>query len=103
MLEIRPSCEHCDKALPAHSKEAMICNFKCTFCKSCVEELLQNVCPNCGGGFEKRPVRPKEYLDKYPPSTKKVHKPVDVKAFQGKLKQHIHVILRSADVLRLRM
>ena len=25
-----------------------------------------NVCQNCGGGFEKRPVRPKESLLKFP-------------------------------------
>jgi hypothetical protein len=23
-----------------------------------VEGVLENVCPNCGGGFERRPVRP---------------------------------------------
>jgi hypothetical protein len=39
---------------------------------------LQEVCPNCGGGFEKRPVRPKELLIKYPASTTVVHKPVAI-------------------------
>jgi len=57
MLELRPTCEHCNKALPAASTEAMICSFECTFCRGCVE-LLGNVCPNCGGGFAPRPVRP---------------------------------------------
>src|SRR5215471_21636566 len=51
MLELRPTCEHCNKPLPPHSTEAMICSFECTFCKSCVENILNNVCPNCGGGF----------------------------------------------------
>jgi hypothetical protein len=37
------------------------------FCKKCVEDILKNVCPNCVGGFEKRPIIPKEYLIKYPP------------------------------------
>ena len=47
-----------------------------------------NVCPNCGGGFEKRPIRPKKYLQKYPPSENKVYKPVDIEAFQERLKQY---------------
>ncbi|WP_415189916.1 DUF1272 domain-containing protein [Psychroserpens sp.] len=33
MLEIRPTCEYCNKDLPYDSKEAMICTFECTFCK----------------------------------------------------------------------
>ena len=76
MLELRPNCENCDKPLPNDSDEAMICTFECTFCKDCVENILQNVCPNCGGGFEKRPSRPKAFIGKYPPSEKKVLKPV---------------------------
>lgn len=59
MLEIKPNCELCDKDLPADSLEACICSYECTFCTSCVEDALCNVCPNCGGGFEFRPVRPK--------------------------------------------
>ena len=80
MLEIRPTCEHCNKSLPYNSREAMICTFECTFCKDCVVTILKCVCPNCGGGFEKRPIRPKELLVKYPVSTKIVYKPVDVEA-----------------------
>ena len=76
MLEIRPTCENCNKLLPNESNEAMICTFECTFCKECVENILLNVCPNCGGGFEKRPARPSEKLDKYPVSQKIVFKPV---------------------------
>ncbi|WP_298551592.1 DUF1272 domain-containing protein [uncultured Algibacter sp.] len=78
MLEIRPTCEHCNKSLPFDSQEAMICTFECTFCKDCVDTILQQVCPNCGGGFEKRPIRPKRLLEKYPVSVKVVHKPVDI-------------------------
>ncbi|MFT4927609.1 MAG: hypothetical protein ACI8WB_003722 [Phenylobacterium sp.] len=59
MLEIRPNCECCDKDLPADSVEAMICTYECTFCQSCVTDILKNVCPNCGGGFAARPIRPK--------------------------------------------
>ena len=80
MLDIRPSCEHCKKSLPFDSEEAMICTFECTFCKDCVDTVLQHVCPNSGGTFQKRPTRPKALLEKYPVSKKVVHKPVDIKA-----------------------
>src|SRR5258708_13410487 len=59
MLELRPTCENCNAALPPNSTDAMICSFECTFCRSCVENILDNVCPNCGGGFCPRPIRPK--------------------------------------------
>ena len=84
MLEIRPTCEHCNKTLPFDSQEAMICTFECTFCTDCVT-LLNEICPNCGGGFEKRPIRPKHLLDKYPVSTKIIHKPVDLEKHREKL------------------
>ena len=58
MLELRPTCENCNKPLPPEARDAMICSFECTFCTSCVAEVLLNVGPNCGGGFEPRPVRP---------------------------------------------
>ncbi len=87
-MEIRLNCENCDKALPNESDEAMICTLDCTFCKDCVENVLKNVCPNCGGGFEKRPTRPKKYLEKYPPRKDKVLKPVKVNTF---LKENEHV------------
>lgn len=84
-MEIRLNCENCDKPLPNDSGEAMICTFDCTFCKDCVDNILKNVCPNCGGGFEKRPSRPKQLLEKYPPSDKKILNPVDIEKFQEKL------------------
>jgi uncharacterized protein len=58
MLEIRPNCELCDKDLAAEALDACICSYECTFCRECVESVLQNVCPNCGGGFSPRPIRP---------------------------------------------
>jgi uncharacterized protein len=82
MLELRPTCEHCDTALPSDSLAARICSFECTFCADCVETVLSNVCPNCGGGFAPRPVRPRlnwkggNTLDKYPASKLKKLKPV---------------------------
>lgn len=96
MLELRPTCENCNKELPPDATDAMICSFECTFCKNCVDEVLENVCPNCGGGFCKRPIRPRNnwrdenYLGKYPPSTRVKHRPVDPEAhkqFAGKLKK----------------
>ena len=85
MLEIRPTCEHCNKSLPFDSTEAMICTFECTYCKDCVDSVLQQVCPNCGGHFEKRPIRPKHLLETYPVSTAIVHKPVDLNKHQERL------------------
>lgn len=57
-LELRPTCEACAKPLPPEATDARICSYECTFCADCVRALLTNVCPNCGGGFEARPVRP---------------------------------------------
>ena len=82
-LQLRPNCEYCDKDLPPNAAEARICSYECTFCGDCVENVLQNVCPNCGGGFMPRPVRPSKnlkgdnYLGKDPASTKVKHRPVD--------------------------
>ena len=59
MLKLHPNCECCDKDLPPDSIQAHICSYECTFCTECVEGILQNVCPNCGGGFVPRPIRPK--------------------------------------------
>lgn len=81
MIEIRTNCENCNTALPPNSEEAMICAFECTFCANCVESSLHNVCPNCGGGFEKRPILRQKYLSKYPPSDKHILKPIDHEKF----------------------
>jgi hypothetical protein len=58
MLEVRPNCELCDADLPPHAADARICSYECTFCAACVEDVLHDVCPNCGGGFQMRPIRP---------------------------------------------
>jgi len=58
MLQLRPNCEYCDKDLPPASLDARICSYECTFCAACVAEVLRGVCPNCGGGFVPRPIRP---------------------------------------------
>ena len=83
MLELRPTCEHCNRALPPDSPNARICSYECTFCATCVEQILSNVCPNCGGGFVPRPIRPaknwknENFLGKDPASTRVKHRPVD--------------------------
>lgn len=74
MLELRPNCECCDKDLPPESCEAVICTFECTFCISCAEGVLKGKCPNCGGNFVLRPIRPIEALKEYPASKKRVLK-----------------------------
>lgn len=79
MLDLRPNCECCDRDLPPGSTDARICTYECTFCADCVEDRLQNVCPNCGGGFERRPVRPATEWrpglsrERQPPSATRVH------------------------------
>jgi hypothetical protein len=51
-----------------------------------VEQVIENVCPNYGGGFTPRPVRPvhnlhgDNYLGKYPASVIVKHRPVDLEA-----------------------
>jgi hypothetical protein len=78
-LQLRPNCEFCDKDLPPDATDARICSFECTFCAACVETKLHNVCPNCGGGFERRPIRPATEwrpgisLSKRPASTMRAH------------------------------
>ncbi len=84
MLELRPTCEHCNKTLPPSATDAMICSYECTFCAVCVDTVIGNVCPNCGGGFEKRPVRPatnwknNNFLGSDPAGATARHRPVDV-------------------------
>lgn len=96
MLELRPTCENCKRLLPASSTEAMICSYECTYCKDCVDSVLTNVCPNCGGGFCPRPIRPSSnlknnnYLGNDPSSNKVVFNPVDVeqhKDFSRKIRK----------------
>ncbi len=78
-LQLRPNCEYCDKDLPPHAIDARICSYECTFCAACAEDKLENVCPNCGGGFAPRPIRPaREWrpgvsVVKQPPSDKRMH------------------------------
>jgi len=95
MLELRPNCELCDRDLPADSTEACICSYECTFCRDCVAGLMENVCPNCGGGFSSRPIRPRGErrngisLEHQPTSTQRVHTRYSreqIQDFVGKVK-----------------
>jgi hypothetical protein len=79
VLELRPNCEYCDRDLPPDSTIARICTYECTFCADCAESVLKNVCPNCGGGFVNRPIRPATArregvcLARHPASTRRIH------------------------------
>jgi len=75
MLDLRPNCECCDRDLPPHSAQAVICSFECTFCADCNRDVLHGVCPNCGGGLVPRPQRPARLLSTHPASTERVVKP----------------------------
>lgn len=81
VLELRPNCENCNKPLPPDSKQALICTYECTWCTDCNENILHNVCPNCGGNLQPRPIRPKTELETNPASKTPVHKPIDLKKF----------------------
>ena len=87
MLQLRPNCEACDKDLPPDAADAWICTYECTFCADCVATVLHNVCPNCGGGFEKRPVRPKTARR---PGVSLQHQPASI--------QRVHLKYDRADI-----
>jgi len=72
MLKMKPGCECCDVDLPPDSGKAMICSFECTFCLSCVTDVLKGVCPNCGGDFCSRPTRVGNALTRNPASSQRV-------------------------------
>jgi len=97
MLELRPNCELCDCDLPPDSEAAMICTYECTYCETCVTDVLSNVCPKCGGGFQPRPIRPKHAwrsdkqlgLENHPASKTRVHTPYshdNIQAFVARLR-----------------
>ena len=75
-----PDLRTLQRRAAARFAEARICSFECTFCASCADEVLADVCPNCGGGFAARPIRPARnwkdgnYLGVYPAGTKVRHR-----------------------------
>jgi uncharacterized protein len=74
MLALRPNCELCNVDLPHDAPNARICSYECTFCADCVENVLHNVCPNCGGELVQRPIRPRHA---WRPGTGLEHDPPD--------------------------
>ena len=94
-LELRPNCEYCDRDLPPDSAAARICSYECTFCADCVETKLANVCPNCGGGFVPRPIRPAR---EWRPETCLAHDPASTR------RRHLHHSLEeiAAFVARIK-
>lgn len=77
MLLLKPNCECCDRDLPP-AAAAKICTFECTFCPECADSRFGGVCPNCGGNFVDRPIRPASKLGRFPPSPErflKAHPP----------------------------
>jgi uncharacterized protein len=96
MLELRPNCELCDRDLPPDAIEARICTYECTFCASCVDDVLHDVCPNCGGNFEPRPIRPRTAwrpragLEHDPPTTRRrrtTRTKAEIAEFVGQIRQ----------------
>jgi uncharacterized protein len=95
MLELRPNCELCDRDLPPDSADARICTYECTFCATCVENVLHDVCPNCGGNFQPRPIRPAQAwrettgLVNDPPGDERRHtrhSPAEIEALSERLR-----------------
>jgi hypothetical protein len=94
MLDLRPNCELCDADLPPDAPDARVCSYECTFCADCVDRVLRNVCPNCGGGFVARPIRPRRAwrpglgLAHDRPATQRrrsPHSPQEIQAFTARL------------------
>ena len=54
MLDLRPECERCHRALAPNAGDARICTYECTFCADCAAEL-GGTCPNCDGELVVRP------------------------------------------------
>ncbi|MGI9624865.1 MAG: DUF1272 domain-containing protein [Acidimicrobiales bacterium] len=74
VMDLRPSCECCDRDLPPESPEATICTFECTYCATCAEEMAW-ICKNCGGNLVLHPIRPMALLDDNPASPTRVFNP----------------------------
>jgi hypothetical protein len=71
MLLLKPNCECCDKDLPPDAPDAVMCTYECTFCADCATERFGGRCPNCGGNFVPRPIRPPAMLARHPASTER--------------------------------
>jgi uncharacterized protein len=90
MLELRPTCEHCNAALDPAADDARICTYECTFCAKCATWELLGICPNCTGELVTRPRRPTANLMKDPVSTSVVFKPVDLDAHRTAVEKRLY-------------
>ena len=72
LLEMRPSCECCDRDLSPSDDVVFICSFECTWCADCVDAFDGRRCPNCGGDLTLRPTRSPAKLADNPASTVRV-------------------------------
>jgi len=95
MLALRPNCELCDADLPPDAPNAQICSYECTFCAECVENVLCNVCPNCGGGLVPRPIRPRRA---WRAGTGLEHHPADT--VRRELRYTMHEVAELSEQLR---
>lgn len=89
MLDLRPSCEHCEIPLDPLGDDARICTYECTFCSHCATWELLGICPNCGGELVTRPRRPPALLVKNPASSVVVHQKVDREAHSAKVRARL--------------
>jgi hypothetical protein len=78
----------------------MICSYECTFCEACALSALCNVCPNCGGNFQHRPIRPRAMLAKHPAGVQRhaLDTPLRVLLFRADLAGAVE----AADLTRCR-
>ena len=98
MLELRPSCEHCERRLAPDESGAAICSYECTFCFECTENLLRWVCPNCGGALVPRPPRPGDQLAGAPGSTTPVHKAADLDRHRARVEARLAAVGEPAHL-----
>lgn len=60
MLELRPTCEHCNRAVPPDSLEARICSYECIILRGlcrgrsgkCLSELRRWICSSTDQTFD---------------------------------------------------
>ena len=95
MLDLRPSCENCDRDLDPSAPGAFICSFECTFCAPCAETILRFCCPNCTGTLAARPARPTHALASYPASTERVTRARPLPAFDIRVDDLTHPETRA--------
>lgn len=95
MLELRLNCENWNIPFPPNCEDAIINTYGYTFRKTSMDGLLGNLCPNCIGGFEERPIRPKEQFKELPPLAKSVYQTEDFDGFREKKEKDRQIPLKQ--------